>query len=118
MTDEILPLGYPPKTRRVCQPYIDQIAALSASLADAEANINIKAAFIDNAINMHAADSQRIYELEAALATARADALREAAKTCRETGHSGIGAQALESHRVCEHAIRALIPATPPAKGE
>jgi len=37
MTDEILPLGYPPKTRRVCQPYIDQIAALSARLADAEA---------------------------------------------------------------------------------
>ena len=48
MTDEILPLGYPPKTRRVCQPYIDQIAVLSARLADAEA----------------------------ALATARADALR------------------------------------------
>jgi hypothetical protein len=37
MTDEILPMGYPPKTRRVCQPYIDQIAALSASLAVAEA---------------------------------------------------------------------------------
>ena len=37
MTDEILPLGYPPKTRRVCQPYMDQIAALSARLADAEA---------------------------------------------------------------------------------
>ena len=37
MTDEILPMGYPPNTRRVCQPYIDQIAVLSARLADAEA---------------------------------------------------------------------------------
>jgi hypothetical protein len=37
MIDKILPMGYPPKTRRVRQPYIDQIAALSARLADAEA---------------------------------------------------------------------------------
>jgi hypothetical protein len=37
MTDKILPMGYPPKTRRVRQPYIDQIAALSARLADADA---------------------------------------------------------------------------------
>ena len=76
MTDKILPLGYPPKTRRVCQPYMDQIAALSARLADAEA----------------------------ALATARADALRDAAYVAymykiSEKGHNE---------------ILAMIPATPP----
>jgi hypothetical protein len=39
--------------------------------------------------------------------------LRDAAKTCRETGHSGIGAQAFEAHRVCEHEILALLPDEP-----
>jgi hypothetical protein len=39
MTDEILPMGYPPKTRRVCQPYIDQIAVLSARLVESDAVI-------------------------------------------------------------------------------
>jgi len=95
MTDEILPLGYPPKTRRVCQPYIDQIAALSARLADAEA----------------------------ALATARADALQEAANAIKREfnissftvhGAEVFGCEAGSPAR-CYQAILALIAATPPA---
>jgi len=81
MTDEILPLGYRPKTRRVCQPYIDQIAALSARLADAEA----------------------------ALATARADALIEAVSCVPDHWTAG---------HIARNRIITLIRTTPPAKGE
>ena len=101
------------------------IARLQEALADAEANINIKADFIDSAINMHAADSQRIHELEAALATARADALESVADHFNDMAcacpvgheHQGRGASSYNWIRHHEKKIRdfALIPATPPA---
>jgi len=92
------------------------IARLQEALADAEANINIKADFIDSAINMHAADSQRIHELDAALATARGALAQYSCRCigpmpdCAQGGVADCGWTA--------RAALALIPATPPAKWE